>query len=421
LKEQHDFKTRVATRHYKAWKGADADMYLAWKFDYRYRVSPHGLPISVQGTDWEKSMMEFSRAKKVDARGMKYLKRAIVNAVGFDKLLHEERIELFDKWNQLNPCMESQFSVWMKQIKAAKRYEDMPNGVDEPYVFYGLYQAYLKACLGQPVGVVCHVDATASCTQFIAAGYGDITGMINSNVMLPLDGVAKRHDPYTKMKSTLDVLMGELAPSRKAIKTALMSACYGGLKDLIKVFGDNEHVFWQALQQDFPSAYMFVTRVRQMWNQKVDMERSFTLPDGAVVRVRPTCVEYSFADVDSVGKVVMSEAKYGYDSNFVAFLSAIVHALDAYAVRCVIRAHKAHGTDIVTIHDSFGSHVNDVWITEEAYKECMKELVRDNVLGNILDEMFGAGSALKAGVAQHSNSLKDQICELINKSEYAVT
>jgi hypothetical protein len=288
--------------------------------------------------------------------------------------------------------------------------------VKEPYLFVAMMEALLKAKDGKEVGAICHVDATASGPQIISAALGDIKGMVNSNVienpLLP----EQRFDPYVMIYDSVKERLPEtMEITRDDMKyDATMPFIYGGSAGVRKLFGEYENAFYYGMAQCFPMCYNFLNILKDKWSMR-RIHGSFTLPDGVVVHVNRTRVKESLLR-SRVGTMILSDREIGWDNEqFVAHLSAMVHALDGWMVREVARYMHKLGKPFVTVHDSFGALPNDVEHLRYAYKKCMCRLVQEPILQGMIRELFGTNFGLTNSLSQEQ---KDEVCDLIMKSRY---
>ena len=67
----------------------------------------------------------------------------------------------------------------------------------------------------------------------------------------------------------------------------------------------------------------------------------------------------------------------------------VIHSLDAWICRQVIKALDLQSIEVSPIHDSFGVHPNYCDELRKAYKGAIARLYRENILENILCEITG--------------------------------
>jgi len=117
-----------------------------------------------------------------------------------------------------------------------------------------------------------------------------------------------------------------------------------------------------------------------------------------------------------MGTLHLTDKEIGSDGGrFVAHLSAMIHGLDGWVVRECVRHMNSLGRPILTVHDSFGVHPNDVPQVQIAYKRAMCRLVQEPLLQNMLKELFFVDFGLVNPLTQEE---KDKVCDLIMKSKY---
>ena len=90
----------------------------------------------------------------------------------------------------------------------------------------------------------------------------------------------------------------------------------------------------------------------------------------------------------------------------------IVHSIDAWVVREMVRRGARKDIQIATIHDAFYAHPNDMQFVRETYRDILAELAESNLGQSILTEVAG----------QYVPFVKlGNISNLIRKSEYALS
>jgi hypothetical protein len=386
-------------------------VYFAWYNDYRSRSYTHGSMCNPQGDEWSKSMFEFYETCKPTAYGLRELKMAVANTMGLDKETYGVRLQKVDELLQ-----SGEVPALLNQIIDGTKAMPSEDKVEEPYLFVAMMEALLRAQEGQSVGAICHVDATASCLQIISASLGCVTGMVGSNVIENPALPEQRFDPYQNIyDSVKEYLPASMEVSRRDMKyDATMPFIYGGGAGVRKLFGEYENAFYFGTAKCFPAAYSFLSVLKDKWAKR-RVYGSFTLPDGVVVHVNRTRNRDTLLR-SRVGTMVLSDREIGSDNGqFVAHLSAMIHALDGWIVREVARHMHKLGKPFVTIHDSFGALPNDVGQLRYAYKKAMCRLVQEPILQGMIRELFSTDFGLTNPLSQEQ---KDEVCDLIMRSRY---
>jgi len=124
---------------------------------------------------------------------------------------------------------------------------------------------------------------------------------------------------------------------------------------------DVEKVFYKVLSESFTGAEAVKATVNQYWNPEA-LEHSWTLPDGHVARVKVTEMVTSNIEVDELDHVRFA---YRFEANQPSTLSTslqpnIIHSIDAYVVREMVRRANVEGFELAHIHDAFTAHPNNM-------------------------------------------------------------
>jgi len=91
----------------------------------------------------------------------------------------------------------------------------------------------------------------------------------------------------------------------------------------------------------------------------------------------------------------------------------VVHSIDAWIVREMVRNSAREGYDLLTIHDDFLAHPNYMNVVRQHYVGTLARLADMPLLENILNEITGTEEEL----IKRSSNLSDKIL----KSEYALS
>jgi hypothetical protein len=281
-------------------------------------------------------------------------------------------------------------------------------------MFRNLAVCLLRGLKGKSVGAIAHVDATASGLQIMATSLGDVIGMLGSKVCEY--GEESRKDSYTLINDAVKKHV-DLGINRTDMKyDCTMPWMYGGSAGVRQHFGDLEHLFYQGAAEEFPSAYRFLNVLKDKW-AKGRIHGQFTLPDGVVVHINRVKDKHTLLRTP-MGVMHLNDKEIGTDrGQFVAHLSAVIHGLDGWIVRECVRYMADFGKPIVTVHDSFGVHPNDVPLVQTAYKQCLVRLVKEPILQNILKELFYVDFGLTNNLDDNEVS---QVCDAIMKARYVL-
>ena len=138
------------------------EFYIPWSFDFRGRVYPLTSYMSPQGTDFDKSLLMFSKGETLTEDGLRWLKIHISTTYGkdgLDKKSLTERIEWVD--NNID-LIERVSSDPIGNL-------DLWKDSEEPWCFLSSCREYVDVVLnGQPTHLMVASDATCSGLQILS-------------------------------------------------------------------------------------------------------------------------------------------------------------------------------------------------------------------------------------------------------------
>lgn len=148
--------------------------FFGWKGDKRFRTYSMGYHINPQGNAYRKALLQFADKEALTDEGIKQLRYAIAETLGYDKATWFQRtVEATKVINDIFSDMRSyERKVREYALKA-----------DEPELFRKHINAWKRGVKeGLPIGVNIGADATASGIQIMSAMAGCPEGARNSNV-----------------------------------------------------------------------------------------------------------------------------------------------------------------------------------------------------------------------------------------------
>ena len=325
--------------------------------------------------------------------GLEYLKIDIANQYGLDKSIWEHRIRWVDN-----------------NITQLEQYTNM---ADKPILYIKAVQALRDTEAGIPTGFIMGLDSTASGLQIMAVATGCHTTAANVNLV----NTGQREDIYEKVSNTMNQLPG-VAVTRNIIKKPLMTTFYGSKAKPKQIFGEDTRelrAFYTTLMTELPGAFQLLGDIQTFWNPMA-LEHKWSLPDGHVVHAKVLVSVDKKIEVDELDHATFTfRTTANQPSEFGLSLAAnIIHSIDAFVVREMIRRCNDRGVQLATIHDCFYACPNDMDIVRLIYICIMAELARSDIMQNILREISG-NSTYKF------TKLTDNLDEAIIKSEYALS
>ena len=370
-----EIQTRKVLKDYR-----DDEFSFVWKFDKRGRVYSCGYDINVQGDSYRKASLEFAKEEIVNESGLRWLKIDIANHYGLDKELWEDRVKFVDENDSI--------------------LEALADKADEPLLYIQAVQAYRKAQRGLPTGYIVRLDATASGPQIMNTLFRDIEGMKYLNVL----GDDTRYDLYTLVAKTMYEntkdsqiwrdLNGDFAKVRKTIKKPVMCSFYNSVSKPKEIFGENTielQEFYKALKRYCEGALEVQDTINACWSNSKDVN-IWTLPDSHTAYCPVSKVLESKIEIPEKGmKITYTHTVQR--ANFAESRSLcpnLVHSLDGYICREVVKRLNSKGIEVSPIHDSFGVHPNNCDELRRVYRELLAELYEADTLTNLLKEITGS-------------------------------
>ena len=322
--------------------------------------------------------------------GLEMLKIDIANGYGLDKQNWVDRL------------------LWV-ELHADNLEEFIPEAA-EPLLMAKAVYALRRVQAGKATGHNMFLDATASGLQIMAC----LSGCKETAKHVNLINTGNREDVYIEVTGIMnEELAGEGIVSRDDIKRPLMTHYYNKAKQdtLLEIQQD---AFYNALQSSFTGAEAVKATINQYWDPNA-LEHKWTLPDGHVAKVKVTEMVTAKIEVDELDHVTFN---YRFEANQPSEVSTslvpnIIHSIDAYVVREMVRRANVEGFELAHIHDAFTAHPNHMQRVRELYVEILAEIADSNLLADILSEITGTNVVL----TKLSNNLSVDILA----SEYALS
>ena len=192
-------------------------------------------------------------------------------------------------------------------------------------------------------GYIMALDASASGIQMMAALGKCGTSARTCNMI----NTGKREDLYTNIMDQIQTVN----ISRDDVKEALVPMMYGSTKAPKELFGEGTaelKAFLYAVEKTVPILGEMNGLLSSCWNSDA-LEHSFTMPDGHVV-VLPTMI-YKMKRIEIFDTSFTYRWKdVGADENSTSILANVVHSVDAYVAREMVRRANKAGFQLAHIH-----------------------------------------------------------------------
>ena len=220
-KQAQEFKkscrTRMVMETVERFKNKEK-FYIPWSFDYRGRVYPIPAFLTVQSTDWEKSLIRFADESFMDDEAERWLRFQVSTCYGLDKETLDDRLS----WTYENEDLIERIAT--EPIDNISDWEE----VEEPWQFLAACDEFYHCVIKRDrisTGLPVAIDATCSGLQILAGLAKDKSTAKLVNV-LPSD---KPQDAYKVIAETSKPNIPEkIRPhwDRKCTKRTVMTIPY---------------------------------------------------------------------------------------------------------------------------------------------------------------------------------------------------
>ena len=323
--------------------------------------------------------------------GTEYLKIDIANCYGLDKESWSDRISWVD---QFEPDLET-----------------MDGSADSPILYRKAVRALRTVQCGEPTNHIMGLDATASGLQLMGA----MSGCYNTAKAVNLVNTGRREDVYGSIASYMNTLPG-IAVSRAVLKKPIMTVFYGSTEQPKSIFGEGPELvaFYKALQEQLTGAYALMGILQSYWKPNVEYH-AWKLPDGHVAKVPVTQTVEKSLEIDE-----FDHMRFAYRANILcpkaqsrALAANIVHSVDGWVVRMMVRAAHKQGFWLAPIHDCFYTSPNYMDQVRQNYVTIMQWIAKHDLISSILTQISGR----YVPYVKYSTSLHHHIA----KAEYALS
>jgi DNA-directed RNA polymerase len=200
----------------------------------------------------------------------------------------------------------------------------------------------------------------------------------------------EREDVYTEVAIAMNKLLpAESLVNRGDTKKPVMTHNYN--KSIQDTFDeDQKAAFYTVLADSFEGAEAVKDIINDFWDPEA-LEHVWTLPDGHIARVKVTEMINTRIEVDELDHTTFT---YRFEINqanttSTSLVPNIIHSIDAYVAREMIRRAYMYGFELAHIHDAFCAHPNNMQKVRELYVEILAEIADNPILENILSEISG--------------------------------
>jgi len=352
-------------------------------------------------------------------RGIYWTAVDIANQYGLDKKPFAERVQ------------------WVKDN--LDNLESFSNDADSPIEFNTAVKAIRIYQQGKLPAHMIYLDASNQALQLYAILTADRKTASTCN----LANGSQMADAYQLLADAMNETMQLTCFNRSICKKALMTTMYGKrnaytemlqhmyprsstpeidfeqqFKRDIKVDKDctpmypeyktMEDAFTEAMLHIAPKAVIAMDAIQALNNEKVGTYY-WTLPDGMRVKYDvKTDVEFNFMDYTKNGVAIYVEGTkevYQPSKLNAGMAPNVIHSVDGYVARELIRRMSKEGKYITTIHDAFACLPEDCDFMRETYRSILLEILDQDLLNNILTQIGGT----KIGIQKTGDLTREDV------------
>jgi hypothetical protein len=170
-----------------------------------------------------------------------------------------------------------------------------------------------------------------------------------------------------------------------------MTTFYNSLANPKQTFNKHQlKAFYETLDGLMPGAMEVMEAINEFWDYDNDIHQ-WTLPDGHVASVKVTEMVDVRVEIDELDHRTFT---YRYNKqqpseNFRSLVANIVHSVDGYVAREMVRSCQAMGIELVHIHDCFVFSPDYLQYVAQSYREILAHIADSNLLSDILSEISG--------------------------------
>ena len=409
IKDQSQFRLEIANQQLlqKRMKEfvsniGNHPIYMNCGYDSRGRLYPLATVFNYQ-TD--KQFIELHNKRMLSNDGVKYLIMDLATHYGncsfelntkihnwYKSNINEIAFGLFPL-NTLNIDPQSPYkgdkSTWdMRLVQGLYHFSETPSDkdIDKPKLYHNSLEA-LENLINdsKPTEVLIGLDATCSAAQIISLSTGDFVGMINSNV-LAYPNEDKRYDIYQAISDACNNTI-----DREKMKHIVMPEFYNSKAKIKEVFPDEKErkIYCEARDTTIPSGQKTLEKINALWDTKAETF-SWYLPDGhySIIRAYEN-TEIELDCIEIKATLLFKFREYGASEYYIPLAASIIQSIDAYINRLMIRKAHARGIPILTVHDCFLAHPNDIGTLRELFTECLIQVNEEQVLQSIFEQLGG--------------------------------
>jgi len=336
--DSKEAEARAVIKFYRAQEGKS--FYLTHTQDFRSRIYARGGYISTQACKLQKAAILFAESEEA--------------------------------------CDWEEIHIYLGRLAGNKglNHESEQVGADIARDYYD--NALMPLCLESrsilenPQQAVIRLDGCSNGIQWMSAFLNDESGKKLTN----LTG-SEVNDLYLTLKDKLELI------DRDAAKYFVMPYSYGAsVNTLSSALGVSRDTTWDYIEDT--NKLLPISKYLRHVKRGAEFTEGalkWTLPDGFRV-----VQDYKTADRINAGtfSAVVSEFKEDSVKRELAIAPNIIHSIDGYHMRQIIRACEF---DVITIHDSVGAHSSNVKAMRKIILATFVEIIESDLLNDIMREL----------------------------------
>lgn len=364
--------------------------HFVWQFDKRGRMYSHGWQLNVQGREYKKALLSFATGEYLTDEGRDWVYRSIGSAMGYDKDIWSLR---YEKGKQLvegfQACVDDLLSLpepmtysWLAD--AVSSFTDAFDGEwDEPFMVKKLLFALFNHDInGEMFSAPVGLDSTGSGIQIQTV----LAGCEAGKYFVNLTDVDERVDPYNIMVDHMVEIFDVERVTRGEAKDCLMTHYYNSVQIPMDTLDQPQlEAFYSVTEAMFPGCEHVMDSINRAWEDKPIYK--WTLPDGHTAFIRVRKKRQLDIEVEGVFNFEYNFTEEGASGNFRHLAPNIIHSIDAWVAREVVRRLDAEGIACLPIHDCFYVHPNHVPTLRKVYTDMMRYIDERNILHDIISEI----------------------------------
>jgi len=327
--------------------------------------------------------------------------------------------------------------------------KELAENGESPYETKNALNALRSHIRGERVNHMVYLDASNNALQLYAVLTGDLQTALTCNIA----GGNVMADAYQMLADKMNPILEQFAKdnnakklvlNRSSCKKALMTTMYGkgdasteiisylysGAEDEyqsaqqlceeysmtyaetkrgVPYADELSRIFKESIHSIAPKAIKTMDALVEINVMKFAPTYYWTLPDGFEVKCdikRKSMTQQVNQQIAGFPDIVVSEVEYeeyGADFNSRALAPNVIHSVDAYVAREMIR--RMDGRFITSIHDAFACHPLDCDDMIRNFNEIMAEILDSTLLDDIMTQLMGTEV-----VTEHERTLtKDMV------------